>query len=288
MNRNPQKTNQSSQHLPTTAEVHETFFDHLTPSPALEELVSLNRAYRPANHRDVVRCASRSDVRTAIEKTIAAFTPEAAEEASLLERDAGGQLIVPGQLLRARVLYCNRDAAGAVLSVQPERRNLKGQAGLPFGLQSFTDATRPLILVEGQADALALIARGRQAVALGGIRNFVGGKFKTLVGLLREARVSEIVVLFDNPLQDRPYLHEPLRANPKYKESLAARHHPQEVAIQQGHLLEAEGFKVGYVHLPDAARVDGEADVDGALVARTLTDGGLSALLGAPCGFRAT
>lgn len=260
--------------------VHEKFWSSLDSDPDQAELIRLNRGIDPSKFSDHICTPNLASRVASFEALRESFSPEELEAAGTHEREVGGELIPAGALLRATVFFRYMGPDRTTLYVRAHKRNCRGVKHQPFGLDRLQKGDVAAI-VEGEFKAIALWSLGMPAISSPGTSAFVGERFEVLKRALKRAQVRQVTIVFDNADQVSEYL-EGGRANPKFKEDEARRYGVERDAIKLGRRLEVARVEAGYARLPRSARVDGEADVDGSLIARRLTAGKLRDLLTNP------
>lgn len=187
-------------------------------------------------------------------------------------------LIPCEQLLQDRVIIPYLDAQGEggepeVYHLRPHKLGFKDVAPQPYAKKFLIDNSahsapaKTIVFTEGEFKAAALSAEwGIPAQAVPGVSSFAGIYFERLVGVLREAEVEKIVIVYDNEEKGDSTL-------PNYKEKLEDRFDTPFYAYIMGYKLAKEGFQAVIGNLPDAWRERGKIDFDMALAqGRTKAD----------------
>lgn len=115
-----------------------------------------------------------------------------------------------------------------------------------------------IILTESEFKAVAAWQLGFSAIGIPGISVFSKEHFKRLAVLLHNNHVKRITILFDSEIKDNPKF-------PNYKPDPYNRYDTDYYACLMAEMLDKEGYDVRIGMLPDAWRVDGKIDIDGAL-----------------------
>ncbi len=142
-----------------------------------------------------------------------------------------------------------------VIQIKPHKNSFAG-----FGLKPYIPA--PLksfcIIAESEFKAAAALQLGYSALGISGVTSFSGKNFPALVEKLTASAVTTICIIFDNEIKDDPTL-------PNYKPYFWERYDTQYFSWLFARKLEEAGFETTIATLPDAWRVNGKIDIDGAL-----------------------
>lgn len=170
--------------------------------------------------------------------------------------ESGGKVQLSPLLLEDRILIPYLNKEGVVYYLRPHKLGLKG---VPVEIYQELNAAERVILTEGEFKATAAMQLGFPAIAVPGISSFSYVHFERLVRFLNTHKVKHIVVMFDNEVKDDP------RYPKRYKENPMVRYDTQFYAYYMAKSLSREGFSCKIAVLPDAWRIDGKIDIDGAL-----------------------
>lgn len=153
------------------------------------------------------------------------------------------------------------DANGKAYLIRPHKMGLKGIPSEIYQERNLTEEPGEIIITEGEFKAVAAHIMGLPCIAVPGISSFAEAKYPQLVEFLKAKKVKQIVVIFDNEVKDDPNVPH------RYKENPIDRHDTEFYAYYMATKLEESGFETRVGTLPDAWRVDGKIDIDGALKA---------------------
>lgn len=153
--------------------------------------------------------------------------------------------------------YLDRDGKAYVL--RPHKLGLKSIPSEVYHEAALKDDPGEIIITEGEFKAIAANAMGIIAIAVPGIQSFAESKFPQLVDMLKKYKVQKIVVIFDNEVKDDPSIPG------RYKDDPTKRYDTEFYNYYMATKLEQSGFETRIGVLPDAWRVDGKIDIDGAL-----------------------
>lgn len=121
--------------------------------------------------------------------------------------------------------------------------------------------TSEIVLTEGEYKTMALHQCKIPSLAVPGVSSFSGKHLSRLQGLLDQLGCRRVVVLFDNEIKDDPRLSG-------YKEDPTQRWDTEHYAIDMAKKLWSRNRRdTAIARLPDAWRIDGKIDPDGALAA---------------------
>ncbi len=170
-------------------------------------------------------------------------------------------LIPCEQLLQNKVIIPYLGADGSVCHLRPHKLGFPDVAPQIYHPYSLRGGTRVAVLTEGEFKAAALAEGwGISAVAVPGVSSFAGRYFDRLTGLLREAGVEKVIIVYDNEEKGDPSL-------PNFKERMADRFDTQFWAYVMAYKMGRadEGFQVLVGTLPNSWRTNGKIDFDTAL-----------------------
>ena len=169
---------------------------------------------------------------------------------------SGKMLTLSPQLLEERIIIPYLNVAGKCHLIRPHK---KGLSSVPIDLYvPDWELTAELILTEGEFKAAASAQLGLPAIAIPGIASFSKDHLPRLTKFLTEAKIRDICIIFDNEEKSDPHLKN-------YKENPADRHDTEFYAYYMAYLLDKAGFRTRIGILPESWRVEGKADIDGAL-----------------------
>lgn len=176
------------------------------------------------------------------------------------------------QLMEDHVIIPYLDEDGEAYHVRPHKLGFKG---IPIQIYQKMNLGKSIILAEGEFKAAAAMQMGINAVAVPGIGSFSETHFPAMLALFNSAKVRDICIIFDNEEKDNPKYPDRYKSNP------AARYDVHYYAWLMAYLLAKDGFnsKIGW--LPDSWRVNGKADIDGALAMGKGKDDLLSVIVNA-------
>jgi hypothetical protein len=116
-----------------------------------------------------------------------------------------------------------------------------------------------LILAESEFKAVACMQYGFSAVGLCGISMYAKDNFPALKKLIEDKKIAKVYIVWDNDDKVSP-------ESPRFKEKASARYDVEYYAYCLARKLDQiEGTDCYIGTLPDEWRVDGKADIDGAL-----------------------
>jgi energy-coupling factor transporter ATP-binding protein EcfA2 len=166
-------------------------------------------------------------------------------------------------LLEDRIVIPYLDPEGKANFIRPHKLGLKN---VPIEIYRPIGALdKSIIITEGEFKAAAAMQMGIPAIAIPGIGSFSDVHFPRLVKFLSDAHVRDVCIIFDNECKDNPRFKN-------YKDNPADRHDTEFYAQYMAKMLEKEGFRMQIGVLPDSWRVDGKADIDGALAQGKVKD----------------
>jgi DNA primase len=169
---------------------------------------------------------------------------------------SGKGLTMSPALLDDRIIIPYLNAAGHAYLIRPHKLGL---SSVPVEIYCPQWEMRGnLILTEGEFKAAAAAQIGIPAIAIPGISSFSKDNFGRLVKFLGDQKVRDVCIIFDNEVKDDPKFKN-------YKENPADRHDTAFYAYLMARQLDKEGFHAQIGTLPDSWRVNGKADIDGAL-----------------------
>ena len=176
------------------------------------------------------------------------MNPMLFREVNLVDKKEVSNIIIP-YLDREGMAYCLR----------PHKLGFKGVPSEIFQERNLIGDPGEIILTEGEFKAVAGMAMGIPTISIPGIASFSDMHYGKLVDFLKKGGVKKIVVIFDNEVKDDPNIPGRYKQNPK------ERHDTEFYAYYMATRLEESGFEVTIGVLPDAWRVDGKIDIDGAM-----------------------
>lgn len=169
---------------------------------------------------------------------------------------SGKALTLSPVLLDDRVIIPYLNAAGKAYLVRPHKLGL---SSVPIEIYCPDwNLGADVIITEGEFKAVAAMQLGISAIAIPGIGSFSKEHFPRLIKFLQDAKSRNICIIFDNEIKDDPRLKN-------YKDNPADRYDTQFYAYFMARQLDKEGFRTQIGTLPDSWRVEGKADIDGAL-----------------------
>jgi DNA primase len=168
------------------------------------------------------------------------------------------------QLLDDRIIIPYLDKEGKCFYIRPHKLGLTG-AGIEL-YQDFNiihtaeDDKRSgsLIITEGEFKACAAVQMGANCIAVPGISSFTGEHYPRLIEFLSNNQIKQIIIIFDNENKSDPTLKS-------YKSDVNDRFDTAYYAYVLAKMLNKDGFTTAIGTLPDPWRIDGKADIDGAL-----------------------
>jgi DNA primase len=167
-----------------------------------------------------------------------------------------------GMLLQPRELIFYLNQFGEAFHMRPHKLGLEGAGIHPYFAGTDDANPRRTVLTESEFKAAASWQLGVPAVGIPGIGVFSKEHFDRLVSNLQAENIHEIVICFDNEVKNDPAL-------PNYKVDPTKRWDTPYYAILMAQKLTAtKSFgEVKIATLPDAWRINGKIDIDGALAA---------------------
>ena len=169
---------------------------------------------------------------------------------------SGKMLTLSPTLLEDRIIIPYLNAAGKAYLLRPHKLGL---SNVPIELYvPDWELTANIVLTEGEFKAAASAQTGIPAIAIPGISSFSKDNLPRLTKFLAEYKVRDVCIIFDNEVKDNP-------AFKNYKDNPADRHDTEFYAYYMAYLLDKAGFRTQIGTLPDAWRIEGKADIDGAL-----------------------
>lgn len=169
---------------------------------------------------------------------------------------SGQALTLSPALLEDRVIIPYLNAGGRAYLIRPHKLGL---SGIPVEIYCPDWAIgADLVMTEGEFKAAASAQLGIPAIAIPGISSFSKDNLPRLVKFLADLKVRNICILFDNEVKDDPKFKN-------YKDNPADRHDTAFYAYFMARQLDQAGFRAQVGTLPDSWRVQGKADIDGAL-----------------------
>lgn len=151
------------------------------------------------------------------------------------------------------------DAEGKAYCLRPHKLGFRGVPVDIFQAKALAGQPREVILTEGEFKAFAASEiLGIPAVGIPGISSFSVQHFEKLVTFLKPC-VKKVVVIFDNESKGDPDIRS------RYKENPQDRYDTEFYAYFMAMRLEESGFEATIGTLPNAWRVDGKIDIDGAV-----------------------
>ena len=169
---------------------------------------------------------------------------------------SGKELTISPILLEERIIIPYLNAGGKAYLLRPHKLGL---SGVPVEIYCPDwNLGANVIITEGEFKAAAAAQLDIRAIAIPGISSFSKDNFCRLVKFLNDAKVRDICILFDSEIKDDPRFKN-------YKENPADRHDTEFYAYFMAKELDREGFRAQVGTLPDSWRVQGKADIDGAL-----------------------
>ena len=169
---------------------------------------------------------------------------------------SGKESTLSPALMDDRIIIPYLNAAGKAYLIRPHK----------FGLHSVPveiycpswELGTDIVMAEGEFKAAASMQLGVPAIAIPGISSFSKENFQRLVKFLADAKVRNICIIFDSEEKSDPKFKN-------YKDNPADRHDTAFYAYFMAQQLDREGFRAQVGTLPDSWRVQGKADIDGAL-----------------------
>lgn len=169
---------------------------------------------------------------------------------------SGKSLTLSPILLEERIIIPYLNQAGKAYLLRPHKLGL---SGIPVEIYCPNwDLGVNIVMTEGEFKAAASAQLGVPAIAIPGISSFSKDNFQRLVKFLAEAKVRDICIIFDNEIKDDHRFKN-------YKDNPADRHDTEFYAYFMARQLDSEGFRAQIGTLPDSWRIEGKADIDGAL-----------------------
>jgi len=151
------------------------------------------------------------------------------------------------------------DSGSVIYHLRPHKLGFKDVAPQPYAKFFLKGHPKTIVFTEGEFKAVALSAEWKiPSLAVPGVASFAGIYFERLVGVLREAEIEKVVIIYDNEEKGDSSL-------PNYKEKVEDRFDTPFYAYLMGYKLAKEGFQTVIGNLPDAWREKGKIDFDMAL-----------------------
>lgn len=182
------------------------------------------------------------------------FDQDALKESGVCVDD-GKNITISPSLLDGRVIIPYLDQDNVAYFLRPHKLGLKG---VPVEFYQKKNLGKNLIITEGEFKAMAAQQLGFNCIAVPGISSFADNHFMRFVKELNDAKVRDVLILFDNEIKDDPKFKN-------YKDTPAKRWDTQYYAYYMARELDRQGFYTRIATLPDAWRRDGKIDIDGAL-----------------------
>ena len=182
----------------------------------------------------------------------ARMNPMLFRETNMVNKKEVSNIVIP---------YLDRD--GVPYCLRPHKLGFRGVPTEIFQAKNLIGDPAEVILTEGEIKAVAGMIFGIPTVGIPGIASFSEMHYQKLVDFFRPC-VKAIKIMFDNEVKDDPAFQD------RFKEKPGDRYDTQFYAYYMATKLEASGFEVKVATLPDAWRVDGKIDIDGALKAGRL------------------
>lgn len=176
------------------------------------------------------------------------MNPMLFKEVNLIDKKEVSNIIIP---------YLDKDNAPYCL--RPHKLGFKGVPSEIFQEKNLVGNPTEVILTEGEFKAVAGMALGIPTISIPGIASFSDMHYQKLVDFFKKGGVKKIVIIFDNEVKDDPLIVGKFKANPK------ERHDTEFYAYYMATKLEESGFEITVGILPDAWRIDGKIDIDGAM-----------------------
>lgn len=181
------------------------------------------------------------------DNTTARMNPTLFKETNLVDKKEVSNIIIP-YLDRENRAYCLR----------PHKLGFKGVPSEIFQEKNIAGDPTEIVLTEGEFKAVAGMALGIPTISIPGISSFSDLHYNKLVSFLKVC-AKKIIIIFDNEVKDDPQFAG------RYKENPKERHDTEFYAYYMATKLEESGFEVTVGTLPDAWRVEGKIDIDGAM-----------------------
>jgi len=152
--------------------------------------------------------------------------------------------------------YLNKE--GSAYYIRSHKLGFRGVPVEIFQEKNLSDSPTEIVLTEGEFKAVAGQSLGIPTIGIPGISSFSDMHFAKLVSFLKPC-VKSIIIMFDNEVKNDPAF------TGRFKENPADRYDTQFYAYYMATKLEGSGFGVKVATLPDAWRVEGKIDIDGAI-----------------------
>ena len=175
------------------------------------------------------------------------MNPMLFKETNLINKKEVSNIIIP---------YLDKD--GAPYCLRPHKLGFKGVPSEIFQARNLLGDPAEVILTEGEFKAVAGTVYGIPTIGIPGIASFSELHYQKIVDFFRPC-VKSVKIMFDNEVKDDPAFPG------RFKEKPGDRYDTQFYAYYMATKLEGSGFEVKIATMPDAWRVDGKIDIDGAL-----------------------
>lgn len=172
----------------------------------------------------------------------------------------------------ANVIIPYINLKGDVYVVRPHKLGLTGVPIEVYHEAALAGNPPEIVLTEGEFKAAAAVQYGIQALAVPGISSFSEKEWPRLMKMMNDHGVKKVTIMFDNETKDDPAL-------PNYKDKPYDRYDTQFYAYYMAKKIETDmKIEVMIATLPEAWKVDGKIDIDGA-AAQLRTQGEIKKVL---------
>lgn len=191
------------------------------------------------------------------------FPIEVLIRSGVFTRTLAGSAGMNPMLLESRILIPYLGADDKAYHLRPHKLGFSDVPAQIFQEKNLARFAVPgkeieAILTEGEFKAHAGIQYGIPTIGIPGISSFSEMHFPELVAICQKYNVKKMIILFDNEVKDDP------KFPAKYKDNPNDRHDTPFYAAYMASKLEKQGIDALVGWLPDAWRVDGKIDLDGA------------------------
>lgn len=191
------------------------------------------------------------------------FTTDELTDSGVFTRTMSGQPGMNPMLLESRILIPYLNAENFVHHLRPHKlgfHDVPAQIYQEKNLARFAEKGKAIeaIMTEGEFKAAAGVQYGIPTIGVPGISSFSEMHFPRLIELFKKYNVKKVIIVFDNEVKDDPNIPG------RYKDNPNDRYDTPFYAAYMAYKLEKQGVEALVGWLPDAWRVDGKIDLDGA------------------------
>lgn len=162
-------------------------------------------------------------------------------------------------LLQDRIIIAYQSPEKDIYLIRPHKFGLADVPVEIYQTLNLAESPEEIVITEGEFKADAGMQYGVPTIAVPGIGTFAENHFERLVKILDQYKVRKVTIVFDNEVKDDPQYPE------RYKDEPNKRHDTPFYAYYIASRLERKGKLARIGMLPNSWRVNGKADIDGAL-----------------------